>query len=454
MALIHSGRSSVVVEDPPQSLLDGLRRFRRDGDEGEYENLYSLSFNGKTLVTMPGFVKMVKDLCPGARVKNVRRPLPPPSCDAAMNGIDAGWTKVVSDAVKSDGGIVCIPDVLGEIDMAAAILRAFPHDALLDCGLPMSIVAVPDDDAARTMSSRLQELLPGRDIGRVTTRRYSDADDILVTTYSGLKNIAYQPVGIFIACDLSGTDITPYVESISMIRDAARWGIYSTPLGEKPEDDMILTGLFGSVIASATYADAVKAGTAVPITVCWLPSPEPVAFGRGPFDVLEANAMQENPNFCNMIADIVNSVSSDLGVIVSTNRKVVYDKLAGRVGGLALYTRKMPIAKRRVVRDDIANGIIRRVVATHDVPLTPSHGVMILASCGGRNVAAKHIPWKRKTSPRDRAFIVDFCHDWDVHNGRSGVLDRNDAARIKRYQELGFNILCLESVNQLPFIGG
>ena len=48
MALIRSGYASVVVEDPPATLLEGLRRFRRDEDgRGEYENLYSLSFDGK-----------------------------------------------------------------------------------------------------------------------------------------------------------------------------------------------------------------------------------------------------------------------------------------------------------------------------------------------------------------------------------------------------------------------
>ena len=100
------------------------------------------------------------------------------------------------------------------------------------------------------------------------------------------------------------------------------------------------------------------------------------------------------------------------------------------------------------------DGMIRRAVVTYDVPLASSLGVMILASCQGRSIAAKRIPWRKKTSERDRAFIIDFDHSWDMHNGRPGHLARNDNARVARYQELGFRQISLDSVNQLPFIGG
>lgn len=451
-SLIRFGRCSVVVEEPPKSLLEGLRRF--DGNKGEYENLYSLSFNGQTLVTMPGFVQRVRSLCPGVRARNERHPMPVPNKEAAMAGLDKFWEGVVVKAVESDGGIVCIPDALGELDMTAAILRAFPHEALLYAGLPMSVVAVPDDEMAKAVVAKLQAVFPNRDIGRVSARRYSDADDILVATYGSLKNISCQPVGVFIACDLSGTDVKPYVESISMLRDAARWGICSTPLGDMPEDDMTLEGLFGHVVARATYSEAAEAGAVVPITVCWLPAPKPTEFGRGPFELLEAKAMQDNPRFCDLVADIVQAVPSDVGVIVTTARRAFANKLAKRVSALVKYEGKVPLAQRRAIRNDLMDGVIRRAVVTYDVPLASSLGVMILASCQGRSIAAKRIPWRKKTSERDRAFIIDFDHSWDMHNGRPGHLARNDNARATRYQELGFRQMSLDSVNQLPFIGG
>lgn len=455
MSLIRSGRSSVVVEDPPAELLEGLRRFRREGSgEGEYENLYSLSFDGKTMVTAPGFANRVRSLCPSVRFRNEKRAMPTPDKEAAMRGLDKFWEGVVFNAVDSGGGIVCIPDALGELDMTAAILRAFSHEALLERGLPMSVVAVPDEEMAKAVMAKLQAVFPDRDIGRVSARRYSDADDILVATYSSLKNLSFQPVGVFIACDLSGTDITPYVESISMIREAARWGICSTPLGEVPEDDMTLEGLFGEVVARAKYSEAVKAGAVVPITVCWLPAPEPSVFGRGPFELIEAKAMQDNARFCDLVAGIVQDVPSDIGVIVTTNRRAMSSRLARRIRGLVIYDKKVPMAQRRAIRNDLMDGVIRRAVVSYEVPLASSLGVMVLASCGGRNIAAKRIPWRKKTKPGDRAFIVDFDHSWDLHNGRPGYLARNDEARAARYHELGFRQMSLDSVDQLPFIGG
>lgn len=452
MALIRSGYASVVVEEPPKSLLEGLRRF--NGNKGEYENLYSLSFDGKTLVTAPGFVKRVRELCPGGKFRDERRPMPTPNKEAATSGLDKFWEGIVANAVDSCGGIVCIPDALGDLDMAAAILRAFPHEVLLERGLPMSVVAVPDDEMARAFMSKLQSAFPNRDIGHVTARKYSDADDILVTTYGSLKNLSFQPIGVFIACGLSSTDVTPYIESISMIRNAARWGIFSTPLGDVPDDNMTLEGLFGEVVAEAKYSDAVKAGAMVPVTVCWLHAPEPSMFGRGPFELIEANAMQNNPRFCDLVADIVRNVPSDIGVIVNTNKRAMADSLTKRVNGLVTYDRQVTPAQRRAIRNDIMDGVIRRAVASFDVPLISSHGVMILASCQGRSIAAKRIPWRKKTSERDRAFIIDFDHSWDLHNGRPGHLARNDNARATRYQELGFRQMSLDSVNQLPFIGG
>ena len=64
-----------------------------------------------------------------------------------------------------------------------------------------------------------------------------------------------------------------------------------------------------------------------------------------------------------------------------------------------------------------------------------------------------NIPWgaKTKEAPDRKLYMVDFRHDWDVHNGRPGRLARNDDARKLRYRELGFSqILC--DIEELPFL--
>ena len=70
-----------------------------------------------------------------------------------------------------------------------------------------------------------------------------------------------------------------------------------------------------------------------------------------------------------------------------------------------------------------------------------------MATCGGKDAASRRIPRGGK-----RAYIVDFTHDWDVHNGRSGRLRLNDEARTVRYKEMGFSQIRLEDPSQLPFL--
>lgn len=449
MTRVHLGGAAIIVDNPPATLLEGLRRF--NGETGEYENLYSLSCTGQILMTMPGFARRIRKLCPDAVFIRPRKLMP--DVVAATSCIHRSWRCLVRKALTSLGGIICLPDVIGELEMVSAILRAFPHERLLDAGTAISVVVVPDSEMAHIVTAKFRELFPERDIGRVSTRQYSDSDDILVTTYSNLKHIGNQPVGILIACGLSDIDIASFAESLSAIRSIARFGLYSTPLGEAVTPDLSMEGLIGPVVANYTYMQAVDAGIAVPITVCWLPAPPPKAFGGGPFEVIEAQAMQENPSFCSLVANIANEVSSDLGVIVSTNRTALAIKVA-QIGKLIQCNRKTPVAQRRSIRNGLIDGVIRRMVATYELPLKTDLGVMILASCEGASVVGKRIPWRKKMKPRDRAFIVDFRHSWDLHNGRPGYLARNDEARAKRYTELGFRQMSLDSVNQLPFIGG
>ena len=142
--MIHISRGSIVVTDPPRDLMESLRRFRRDDSgEGEYENLFTMSEDGKRLVTMPGFASRVIRIAGKGytRIYDGRLPMPPANCEAAMEGLHECWSNVVHGALKAEGGVISIPDVFGNVNMVAAILRAYPRDALIDRGTPLSIIA-------------------------------------------------------------------------------------------------------------------------------------------------------------------------------------------------------------------------------------------------------------------------------------------------------------------------
>lgn len=443
---IHIGRGSVAVENPPQALLENLRRFRR----GSYEPLYIKAEEGNMIVTAPGFARRIIDMSRDSLIKDERIPMPDP-----MGSRDYGfWDSVISDAVMGGGGVVAIPEILGAEEMCAAIIRAFPHEALIDRGTPLCVIAEKDVESARRMVKLLRAMLPDRDVSCPSLGGLgNDGDDVIITIYNSLDDIPLRMAGIFIGLDLHGSDFIKRAEKISILRNAARWGIYETSFGGRPDElDMDVEAMFGPVVSSVTYDDAVKAGIAAPITVCWLPCPKPKTYIGGNPKVLAAFAMQENEKFVEMVSNIILNTSGELGCVCRVETLAA----AGRIGfrtQVTQITRKVPIKNRQRDINAIETGVLGKAIIAEDVfPKKTSHAVMVVVTCGGAEAARSHIPWMPLKNKSDRAYIIDFTHDWDLHNGRKGRLALNDEARKKCYKDMGFSQISLEHFSQLPFL--
>lgn len=409
---LHIGLGSVVVERPTQELKKGLRYFRRDKNgEGCYEDLYTMSSDGSSLVTMPGFASRIRRILAqnkegDVRIYDTRMPMPEPDYERAISGMHNFWHDKIKRALKARGGIISIPISLSRAEMVAALVRAYSSADLLDRGTPYSVVLMRETKSAQEMAKELEQLLPERQVSRYYGRMYDDPEDIIVTTTMCLGEIPRWATGILIACDLNGEGVGP----ISAVRNATRWGI------ESENVDMVAEGLFGPTVASATYADAVNAGYAAPITVCWLPCPPiKASLGSCPFELLEAMAMQE-PDAYNMLSEIQRRTPSDVGVRFYTDQR--------RLRHLQKETEKNTKAD-----------------------------VLVLATCRG-DMANVRLPGRQSRGPTDKCYIVTFNHEWDLHNGRPGSLIRNDEARKQFFRTLGFRQMYLEDINQLPFIGG
>ena len=439
MATIHVNNGSLLVEFPEAELERELSVFNHE--TREYEYLFTRSPGRDALVTMPGFAERAKSCCENSRILDERRPLPDP--EEMSEDVLEVWRKPIGAAIKSGGGIVQIPSVLGMARLVAEILRAYPKQNLVDRGTPISIIAVRDNESAKVLKEELSNLLPGREIGR------ADSDDIIVTPYSSLDDVPRHLTGIFIG-DLSG-DVDPrkIVEGVSGFRSAARWGVYETDTGGKPEVDLVTEGLFGQVVASASYADAVKAGLTIPITVCWLEVPQPPRQVLNEFKFQEANATAENPGFIRMVSDIVRKVPGDVGCCVVADTVAAVKRLQD--ANPALVTLETSMTKKERLRrtEDIESGVVRKFATTSDVcPSIKGVGVVISASC--RKTGQK-LPWREKKRDGERAYVVDFLHKWDLHNGRPGHLGLGDKARERSYSEAGFSQLRVANVQKLPF---
>ena len=439
MATIHIKDGSLLVEFPDPELERALSIF--DHDTGEYEQLFTRAPGRDVIVTMPGFAELAKSVCQSPRVINERRPLPGPK--ALPSGLVGPWGKHIEAIVKS-GGIVQLTEVLGVVKTIAAILASYPKDALVDRGTPISVVASRDPERASVISEGLKALLRDREIGCV------DSDDVIVTTLAKLGDVPRHLTGILI-CDIPESNGSrEFVEDVSSFRSAVRWLLQESGVGGRHDVDIVTEGLFGQVVASPSYDDAVKAGIACPVTVCWLDAPPPKMIGMAEFRLLEANAMQESPAFVRMVSDIVRRVPGDVGCSVVTEPVAMVKRLKKSVASIEALDGDMPKRRRASLTSDIESGNVRKFVSTIDVcPSLKGIGVMVMASCKGADVTGVRIPWLERSG--DRAYVVDFLHKWDVHNGRPGRLGLNDEARRKCYEAAGFNQLRVANVQQLPF---
>lgn len=442
------GRGAIIVEAPSQRLMDGLRRFVHKSTGGEYENLYTLYGDGKILAAPPGLASRVKSLCDS--IVDERLPMPHPEVSSLGCGC---WDDVLRKAVFACGGIVSVPDILGVSGMAAGILKAFSREPLMERGTPLSVVATKDSTSARMIAHELSERLPGREVGFTATNRYTDSEDIIVAPYDALYDVQVQYAGVFIGDDPLGGNLTSRAKAVSAIRSAARWGILSTSFGGDVDIGIEAECLFGPLVASASYADAVKAGMGVPISVVWIPGPRPPGYlGSAPEKVLAEAAMQRNDSFVKLLADIMRHVDNDMGCILCVEDLVLAERLRSLLPDVVNLNRTLPKKETAAMLGDIAGGTIRKaIVSSGCFPKRTSHGVMIVANCGGGCMSGWNIPWRHLTRPGEKTWLVDFRHDWDRHNGRPGRLALNDEARMRRYREMGFSQMTVESAAQLPF---
>lgn len=83
--------------------------------------------------------------------------------------------------------------------------------------------------------------------------------------------------------------------------------------------------------------------------------------------------------------------------------------------------------------------------------------IVVNASGGGSDIVAKQIPGRasRRADGKDRAYVVDFIHEWDVdpdNPRRPGPLLASDMSRRRSYRELGFEQHVVDTLDELPFM--
>lgn len=484
MTTITLGRGLITVADPPHGLKDRLTYWKRElvkaGHarvvKGHYENLYSES--GNILTTLPGFghriLEYLRKTGTPYRLLDGRSPLPKPDFDRACQGLRDYQIEPVVDMLMAGGGILSAATGFGKTKIASAIINAFDPEQLKLRGTPRIVFSAPDKDINYKNWEALSKYMPDREVGLVMSGYRKFSDDIQVITLDSLHLVDPDEVGILIVDEVHTSASETRVESLSKFMNAARWGVSATPSGRFDGGDMLIEGLFGPVVCQRTYQDAVKLGALVPIEVYWVKAPTP-AVGMDYYNHYKTRdakiraAIVNNPPYAKLVADLVKRVPESRSVLCFTQWiaqmanihahcpevEYVHAQTKDGVGTIRPITPK----QRKEIYARMESGETRKMLATHcwkqGVDF-PSLDIVVNASGGGSDIVAKQIPGRasRKADGKDKAYVVDFIHEWDVDpdTRKPGPVLSSDYSRRRSYAELGFEQHFVDSVDELPFM--
>ena len=471
---------------------DERRRIRITS--GTYRDLFTIENAEKDgqiiqqLFTMPGFAyKLANTLSSQGMLYDYvddRTKLPTPDLDKAIEGMRPYQIDAVVAAVMSGGGIISAPCGFGKTHLIKAIIRAFKRDDLIYRNTPLSVVVAADMDVCRKNYNDLKAMFKKeREIGLVMTGEKDFSDDIQVITFDSLHYIDPAEIGILIVdeCHMSATE--KRIDMVLAASKAMRWGVSATPLGRFDGGDMVTEGMFGPVVYQSSYQQGVEDGALVPIEICWLKAPEPI-IGLDRYHSYKRRAskidhgIELNKNLSKMVADIIVKIPE-------TRQVMTIMPHMQQMNEIRYYAKDVPIVHgeqsedaikekrfhelyavskkdRQEIYDKMASGDIRSILATYVYKQGvnfPSLTVMVCPGGGGSAIVAGQLPGRASRAGvvgKDKAYIVDFIHEWDVYDGENGTMAgpllRDDRARRKVYKSLKFNQNVYESIDDLPFI--
>ena len=487
MTTVTLGRGAILVADPPASLKETLTYWKREltydkarhvrAVKGHYENLYSEA--GNVLTTLPGFAHRVMEHLRRTgtkfKVEDRRLPLPEPDLEKACKGLRDYQLEPVLQMLMAGGGILSAATGFGKTRISAAMISAYDPEQLKLRGTPTVVFAAPDKDINRKNWEALSALLPDREVGLVMSGTRKFSDDVQVITLDSLHLVNPDEVGILIVDEVHTSASTTRFETLSRFTNAARWGVSATPSGRFDGGDMVIEGLFGPVVCQRTYQDAVKLGALVPIEVYWVKAPSP-SVGMAYYsryktrDAKIRAAIINNPPYSKLVADLMLKIPESRSVLCFTqwiaqmanvhehcrDVEYVHAQTKEGVGTIGPITPK----QRKEIYSRMESGEIRKMLATHcwkqGVDF-PTLDIVVNASGGGSDIVAKQIPGRasRRADGKDRAYVVDFIHEWDVdpdNPRKPGPLLASDMSRRRSYRELGFEQHVVDTLDELPFM--
>lgn len=457
---------------------------------GETRKLFSIKntlhpktgYSITTMITLPGFAFKVRQLLTElgylVHVTDERTPAPNFDMPAACEKLRDYQLECAHVALHSRGGVISCVTGWGKTHIMGALIRGFPKEEMVMRGTPKYIVVTPTLDISGKNYKDLQEIFPDRDIGLVNSDFKKLSDDIQVVTPESMHHIGVSDAGLLIYDEVH-TLTMPRVAPIMDATKALRYGMSATPTGRFDGGDLLIEGIFGPIVYSRTYPQAIDDGAVVPIRVYWVEAPQPARWPENGYRTKNAgyrHGIWRNNATHNMCGEILHKVPHDSQCLTVVDKlehmqylkphmrdvTIVHAETSQKRLDSKKFNNLHPVSKkeRAAIYKKVENNEIKRILSTgvYRVGVNfPDLRVLINAEGMGSQILAGQLPGRasRNIDGKNIAYIVDFFHPWDMvsKNGRQkpGMLLRDDRSRESVYTSLGFEQMWVNDLNQISF---
>lgn len=380
---------------------------------------------------------------------DLRSQFPKPRLDL-MCGFRFSQEQLLTTFLNTNcSGLLGAPTRFGKSTLIKNTLRAFPN--------VHTVVTAPGADLVKQLYEDIKEALPHREvklIGAGSTQ--SPCDDINVSSMDSLHKCDASACKLLLIDEPHACVTNSRLPELAKFDKARRFGYGATLKGRFDQRDILIEALIGPVLAERTFKEAVAEGAVCPLVVYMLVIP--MTGQLDDRDKAYKSQLFKGDKVAKAVTWICHALlPSDwqtLLFIKNEEQAEYYLDWVGSDGTIAM-AKRMNKKEREELMDRMRGDEIKRCLASeiYAQGVTFSHvRALINLSGGGANTSTIQKPGRlAEVRPGKKCGVVfDFLFSMGDARGSGAIaLQRESMARVKAYIEKGYEIIFVDSYNEL-----
>lgn len=410
----------------------------------------------RVVQTMQGLWNRVKAFLEkeGHTVKfyDMRLPFPEPKFNL-MTGFRFSQEALVRQFLSTKcSGLLGAPTRYGKTCCIKNTLRAFPHLT--------TVVTAPGADLIKQLYDDIKDFIPGRAvvlIGAGSSRKQS-CDDINVVSMDSLHKCDADKVRLVLIDEPHACVTDSRLPELVKFDKARKFGFGATLTGRFDQRDILVEALIGPVLAERTFREAVAEGAVCPMVVFMIRIPISIKCDNR--DRAYKKLLFQNERIGKTVKWICHTLLpqdwQSLIFIKNEAEAEFFLDWVGEAGTIAM-AKRLTKKEREELMVRMCSDEIKRCLASdiYSQGVTFNHvRAMINLSGGGASTSTIQKPGRlAETRPGKKCGVVfDFMFIPSTTTsdlGNSMCLVRESAARAEAYTNKGYDIIYVDSYNEL-----